>query len=243
MNLVEMHPSTLAKLDEIKQQLNQEKDLSAHIKSDMYTHLGEVLNRITKYHPYDGFDRFEEISTLVKETKTKRADSKKDSDLNGKTAPPSITTKEALAYIEKAKTLLNEMPDSSIKSDDKKLFTTNTKFVIPNLSEQAKMLEWAGINFGDDTVHLMQKSLKRLASMSGASSLKFFGKIYGTQKDYWIVQGILPFQEEKPYPDQEVRGTGVNLYTYWVSDSVFADWIQLPDAQAEHIVIAKMVKR
>lgn len=91
MSLVEMHPTTLAKLDEIKKQLNQEKDLSAHIKSDMYTHLGEVLNRITKFHPYDGFDRFEEISTLVKETKTKRDNSKIDTDLNGKTATRSIT--------------------------------------------------------------------------------------------------------------------------------------------------------
>jgi hypothetical protein len=34
--------------------------------------------------------------------------------------------------------------------------------------------------------------------MSGATTIKFFGKIYGTEKDYWIAQGILPFQEEKP---------------------------------------------
>jgi hypothetical protein len=35
------------------------------------------------------------------------------------------------------------------------------------------MLEWAGI--------------KRLAVASGATSLSLFGKIYGRQKDYWIV--------------------------------------------------------
>jgi hypothetical protein len=29
--------------------------------------------------------------------------------------------------------------------------------------------------------------------MSGASKLKFFGKIFGTQKDYWVVQGTLDF--------------------------------------------------
>jgi hypothetical protein len=34
--------------------------------------------------------------------------------------------------------------------------------------------------------------------MSGATTIKFFGKIYGIEKDYWIAQGILPFQEEKP---------------------------------------------
>jgi radial spoke head protein 4A len=54
------------------------------------------------------------------------------------------------------------------------------------------MLEWAGINFGDDNVFLLQKSLKRLAVLSGATSLRFFGKIFGTQKDYWVVQGNLP---------------------------------------------------
>lgn len=41
------------------------------------------------------------------------------------------------------------------------------------------MFEWAGIGFGDDTDFLIQKSLKRLAAASGASTLKLFGKIYG----------------------------------------------------------------
>ena len=48
------------------------------------------------------------------------------------------------------------------------------------------MLEWAGVSFGPDTTHLLQKSLKRLATMSGASTLKFFGKILGSEKDYWV---------------------------------------------------------
>lgn len=59
------------------------------------------------------------------------------------------------------------------------------------------MLEWAGISFGEDFVYILQKSMKRLAVLSGATSLNFFGKIYGTEKDYWVVQGILPFEEEK----------------------------------------------
>lgn len=59
------------------------------------------------------------------------------------------------------------------------------------------MLEWGGVNFGADIVFMLQKSLKRLAVLSGANGLKMFGKIYGTQKDYWIVQGQLPGAEEK----------------------------------------------
>lgn len=55
------------------------------------------------------------------------------------------------------------------------------------------MLEWAGIDFGEENVFLIQKSLKRLAVMSGASTLRFWGKIYGSCKDYWIAQGTLNF--------------------------------------------------
>ena len=42
------------------------------------------------------------------------------------------------------------------------------------------MLEWAGVGFGEEESYLMASSFKRLAEMSGASSLQLFGKIYGT---------------------------------------------------------------
>jgi hypothetical protein len=42
------------------------------------------------------------------------------------------------------------------------------------------MLEWAGISFGEDRAYLIQKSLKRLAKVTGASSIKLFGKILCT---------------------------------------------------------------
>lgn len=96
------------------------------------------------------------------------------------------------------------------------------------------MLEWAGINFGQDNIYILQKSLKRLAVMSGATSLKFFGKIFGSQKDYWIAQGIMEHEEEKSRnPQAEKRGEGVNLHVYWVTDNLLQDWIQLPDAVPE----------
>lgn len=61
-------PQALEKLNEIHAQLKSEKHVGTHIKSDIYSHLKEVLTRIQQYHPNDGFDRFEEISTLIKAT-------------------------------------------------------------------------------------------------------------------------------------------------------------------------------
>ncbi len=53
-------------LDKLKKQLQQVKDLGMPIKTDLYNHLTEVFNRIMLHHPEDGYDKFEEISALVK---------------------------------------------------------------------------------------------------------------------------------------------------------------------------------
>ena len=54
---------------------------------------------------------------------------------------------------------------------DKKFLTKDRLFAMPNIIEQAEMLDWAGINFGEETTYLLQKSIKRLAVMSGADSV------------------------------------------------------------------------
>ena len=63
---------------------------------------------------------------------------------------------------------------------DKPLLTKDRAFIIPNFDEEAEMLSWAGIDFGEAEMYLLGKSIKRLAMMSGAESVRFGGKIYGT---------------------------------------------------------------
>lgn len=98
------------------------------------------------------------------------------------------------------------------------------------------MFEWAGIGFGDEFDFLIQKSLKRLAAASGATSLRLFGKIQGQQNDYWVAQGVLKEKEENiAQPNQEERGKGSNTSVFWVTHDLVDDWIQLPEATPEHI--------
>ena len=68
-----------------------------------------------------------------------------------------------------------------IPASEKSLLTKDKQFVIPNFAEEAEMLEWAGISFGEENTLRLGKSIKRLAIMSGADSLRFVGKIYGTK--------------------------------------------------------------
>jgi radial spoke head protein 4/6 len=62
---------SLETLEKLKAQLQQVKDCGAPIKADLYSHLTEVFNRIMLHHPHDAYDKFEEISALVKFTNFK----------------------------------------------------------------------------------------------------------------------------------------------------------------------------
>ena len=69
-------------LERIKQQLKQARDNGSTIKLDLYTHLTEVFNRIMLNHPYDAYDKFEEISLLVKQTNLKIKNPQYDYEVN-----------------------------------------------------------------------------------------------------------------------------------------------------------------
>jgi len=102
------------------------------------------------------------------------------------------------------------------------------------------MLEWAGISFGQENTIRLQKSVKRLAAMSGAEALRFAGKIFGTSQDYWIAIGRLPqAEEDSKDATAEPRGKGVNETVFWVTDNLLNDWIQLPDACPHHLKCAR----
>ena len=105
------------------------------------------------------------------------------------------------------------------------------------------MFEWAGVSLGEDEVFRLYKSVKRLGQLSGAHSLRFWGKLFGTFSDYYVVEGEAKEADESEIPkDVEPRTTGVNRLVYWVTDSLLEDWIQLPDATPAHVQAARNVK-
>jgi len=123
------------------------------------------------------------------------------------------------------------------------LLTKGKSFAIPNFTEEAEMLDWAGINFGEDNTLRLSKSIKRLAIMSGADSVRFAGKIFGTQSDYWVAMGKLAEPEEDSKDSSvEARGKGVNETVFWVTDNLLSDWIQLPDCRPNDIKQARQIK-
>ena len=86
-------------LEKLKKELKQAKELGMPIKTDLYSHLIEVFNRIMLHHPEDGYEKFEEISALVKQTNFKIKDPQNDFDVN--TAAGVIQNKEILDMLDK----------------------------------------------------------------------------------------------------------------------------------------------
>ena len=177
-----------ATLERIRAQLREAHEIGGNVPQDLYTHLTEVLNRILMHHTEDAYDKFEEISALVKQTDLKFKDPKFDFEVNQVYGAQAVTERQR--WVERSKNLLNEVNDL-VSQADKKLLTKDKVFMIPNFEEEAEMLEWAGISFGEENTLRLQKSIKRLATMSGADTLRFIGKIFGTQSDYWIAAGNL----------------------------------------------------
>ena len=92
---------------------------------------------------------------------------------------------------------------------------------------------------------LLQKSLVKLLSTSGASSMRLWGKIKGTNSDYFVAEGTLEggeAAEEGAGEAAEARGTGVNKFVYWVANSPLAEWTQLPDIKPSDIINSRGIK-
>ena len=75
---------------------------------------------------------------------------------------------------------------------------------------------------------LIIKSLKAMATKTPVEKLRLWGKIRGTEKDYYVVEGILAAGEGDEgaggeeggaaVEGMEARGTGINKFVYWVNN-------------------------
>ena len=95
---------------------------------------------------------------------------------------------------------------------------------------------------------LLAKSIKQLGASSGADRLSFWGKVQGTERDYYIVEakGVAGEGDEEEAPaDKEARGTeeGVNEFAYFVTNNpATGEWTALPDLLPSDIQAARCTK-
>lgn len=66
----------------IRKQLEETKNLGLPINQNLYEHLTEVASRVILDHEKDGFEKFEEISALVKCHSFRLGQTQSDSAVN-----------------------------------------------------------------------------------------------------------------------------------------------------------------
>ena len=126
---------------------------------------------------------------------------------------------------------------------------------VQDLMASSRVFQWAGISFGEQETYRLQKSIKKLAAAKPHKSIRFFGKVYGTQRDYYIVEAtgeVAEDEEENPAPaggeDEEpdakleAPGTGVNELTYYVAIDSLSDWKRLPNLSYKELIQARQTQ-
>jgi len=196
----------------------------------LHSHLAEIIHKLLLEKPDNPLEAFESISLEVKKN--------------------HFIAKEA-----GLKDLSAVEPPSQWLTQTKQLFKVDVSEAdagIPNVLEEMKFFSWAGVGLSDETSYqlfLAMTKLKGDASL-GLKSVRFFGKIMGTLKPYYVVEGVL----EAPTPGPayipelggatpEPAGTGLNSCVYFVSNDVCESFTQLPDITPPQVLAALKIKK
>lgn len=235
----------------------------------LYDHLTQVLLKIAKDKPDNALEQFEAISVAVKKAKLQPSQLK---ELQTSPLKPA-EERRVLAFIEQCLAVVQSVPEVSsadlkavaaltaqLKAMDpeeqeeeiKKLKAEKTPAFlkgadIPDMVQDQRVLAWAGVGIQQEEMYTLLLSIQNLSRQQGNfASARFFGKIMGTQKDYYIVEAKLDqYAKQAVDPDtkKEPAGTGANAYVYFVANSPQDAWVMLPDVLPEQIITARLMRR
>jgi radial spoke head protein 4A len=197
---------------------------------DNKEHLKELVKELVTLHKDDGYENFEEISMFVREKNTKLD--------TFQYKLPSKAVKKCFHHTPLEEKILT---DFSLK---KKHSAKTIQNYMDDILQQSKLFEWGGIGFSDEEWYKIRMAMKKILVENNCEYLRFFGKIYGINSDYYIIQGLLKtYPMKNPQVHVESRGNeGINRFTFWVSNSILESWYELPDITHEQIVCSRRFK-
>jgi radial spoke head protein 4A len=170
----------MANFEEAKQYLKKTSS-----GTNLYDHLSTLILKVVQDKPDDPLALFEEISTSVKKSTFVGSNQIEGERLPGEDGPtPAV--KEQQDWSEANFKLLRQQDSEEIKPAPR----------IEHLPSSASLLEWAGVGIGKEETYRLYLAFKQLASSKSATNLRFWGKISGTNSDYYIAEGSTSEKEE-----------------------------------------------
>lgn len=211
---------------ESQEKMNREERRLAY--NDVH-HLNEMIKEILAYNREDGLEKFEELSMYMKNKNTK---------LSFQYYIPAYQPAKSIELTPMEEKVMKELN----KKKPKQMETVDN--YMEDVLFQSRILEWGGVSFSKNEWFKIRMAMKKLLLESDAVHLRFWGKIYGTDADYYIIQGSLknyPLTNPKPYV--ESRGNeGLNRYTFWVSNSLLEGWSELPEVSGDQLTASRFFK-
>ena len=119
-------------------------------------------------------------------------------------------------------------PNVTFTPIEERVIKQNTKIKVKKSEEvnhymddiisQANIFEWAGITFNKTEWYKIRIAMKKLLIENNCEYIRFFGKIFGIDSDYYIMLGILKdYPMKNPPVHVEERGNeGINHYTFCI---------------------------
>ncbi|ORX86769.1 hypothetical protein BCR32DRAFT_324838 [Anaeromyces robustus] len=161
---------------------------SEKTNTNTYDHMSQIIMSILDSKIDNAVDIFETLSTQVKKKKF---------------VPDSFNSFGEFRYVKETK---EELEDAHVKME---LFQVDNEDghaddgnEMPDLMSISNLFEWAGLSLGKEETFLINASMQRLMTEKGLKSMRFWGKIYGTKKNYYIVEADQKDEDD----DEEVYG-------------------------------------
>jgi hypothetical protein len=198
-------------------------NLMEHLKK-MYT-IKKLMNDDEKYN-----DLFEDISIHLKQKEKYIQDDENVKDLN-------------FVIDQNEKNLLNPLMKAEGGENNELQPVTNINFV-PDYVDIFNKLSYGGLSFSVKESILITNSLRNLASTL-PGNVTFFGKIFGSEKDYYIAEAteIDPPADFNYDADMEKRKEdGINRNVFYVTNNLTEKWVELPDVKPSQIKLSRKIK-
>lgn len=90
---------------------------------------------------------------------------------------------------------------------------------VADLVSEERLFRKAGVSFGERETFRIFAALKKFVQMKSAAYARFWGKIFGTSKDYYIIETKVDLQGDQPeiLESHEPREQGVNKKIFFVT--------------------------
>ncbi|XP_060826421.1 radial spoke head protein 6 homolog A [Bombus pascuorum] len=157
----------------------------------LYDHLTEVLAKILAERPKNAVDIFEEFSRKVKEERFKT----QSNHLRDVYVAPAQyeDAKEIIKLFKNVQSIYEDKGEKLETEEEEEEGDTKNK--IPNMLDLLFYFEQTGVGLPRVQMVLLNLSIRKLMAESPIENVRFWGKILGSPKNYYVVEADLQPEE------------------------------------------------